>query len=159
MTKSRIFSQTLAYSLVLVLLWPSVALACDKLFESNQASECVVMKHLERSGVWFELEVANKLRKASLMIPELQLQIEKFEEIEKTRGIESRALRDSVELRRESSDLLKATLEQSIREARMARETSAELRDELSQWYRSVWMWSGLSAVLGGSLAIWLSSS
>jgi len=61
---------------------PSKAFACDTIENATLDSSCVVMAREGQRGVWFSLSEAERLRKASLIVPELQLQIKKFEESE-----------------------------------------------------------------------------
>ena len=142
-------------SLFLVSNWPSKAFACDTIENATLDSSCVVMAREGQRGVWFSLSEAERLRKASLIVPELQLQIKKFEESEIEKNSEVSNLREALKLQKESTATLESTVETYVKETREAKKSAAEAREELDAWYRSWWFLTSLGAAIGGvTLAI-----
>jgi len=152
MTKSRSCSAILACSLFLALCAPLKALACDTVDTATLKSTCVVMPVQGRPGVWFDLATADELRRLKLEVPELRLQVEKFSLIETRREAQVQALLEAGSLRREAAEMLKASIDASVKDAREARQEAADAREELAAWYRSPWLWGVTGAVLGGTL-------
>lgn len=153
--RARIASVVLI-GLFLTLCSPLKALACDTVQTATLESTCVVMAIQGRPGVWFDLTTADTLRRAKLEAPELRLQVEKFSLVEKKREAQVHALMEATALRREAADMLKASIDASVKDAREARQEAAEAHEELNAWYRSPWLWGVTGAVLGGALAGWL---
>lgn len=149
MKRSRACSLILACSLFLGLCAPLKALACDTVDTATLKSTCVVMPIQGRPGVWFDLATADELRRLKLEVPELRLQVEKFSLIEMRREAQVQALLEAGSLRREAADMLKASIDHSVKDARLARQEAADAREELGAWYRSPWLWGVTGAVLG----------
>lgn len=150
MKRSRSCLPTLACSLFLALCAPLKAAACDTVQTATVESTCVVMPLEGRAGAWFDLATADQLRRLKLEVPELRLQLEKYDLVEKRREAQVQALLESVALRREAADLLKASVDGAVKQAREGRQEAAEAREELGAWYRNPWMWGALGAILGG---------
>lgn len=136
--------------LFLALCAPRTAAACDTVQTATAQSTCVVMPVQGRPGVWFDLATADELRRVKLEVPELRLQLEKFDLIEKQRESQVSALLEANALRRETADMLSASIDVSVKDAREARQEAADAREELHAWYRSPWLWGVTGAVLGG---------
>lgn len=159
MKRSRTCSVLLACSVALAALTaPVTALACDTVEQATLKSTCVVMPLEGRQGVWFDVKTADTLRRAKLLVPELQLQVDKYDLVEKKRDAQVHALMEAVALRREAADLLEANIKVHIREAREARQEAARARADAGAWYRSPWMWGVIGAALGGVATAYLAS-
>lgn len=158
MTRSQICSAVLACSAFLAMSAPLGARACDTLETATLESTCVVSALGGRSGVWFDLETANALRKAHLLVPELQLQVKNYAAIEVSRAKEVSLLREAVALRGGATETLKGVIAGHAKEAREARSDAARAREELNAWYRSPWLWGVTGSVLGGLLTAYLVS-
>lgn len=152
--RSRITSIVLI--LFLALCAPRKAAACDTVENAGLDSTCVVMPFQGRQGVWFDVSTADELRRLRLQVPELQLQLEDFNQIELIRESQLDSMRQAVSLQQGANELLKKTVMANVRDAREAREDAAEAREELNAWYRSPWLWSVAGAVLGGTVTVLL---
>lgn len=157
MTKLQRCLATLVFSFIVTALnWPSVAFACETLETAKLDSECVVMTRDGQRGVWFRLSAADKIRKMKLELPELRLQIEKYELAEEERQSEVRELKMAIELQKSSLMALESTIENHAKEAREAEERAKAAEDELDKWYRSPWLWGavGIAVGVGSTLLI-----
>lgn len=153
--KLRNFLAILVFSLSFALVnLPSKAFACDTIENATLDSACVVMAREGQRGVWFSLSEAERLRKASLTIPELQLQIKKFEQSEIEKNSEVSNLREALKLQKESTTTLESTIETYVKETRKAKKSAQEARDELDAWYRSWWFLTGLGAAIGTGVTL-----
>lgn len=153
--KLRNFLAILVFSLSFALVnLPSKAFACDTIENATLESTCVVMAREGQRGVWFSLSEAERLRKASLIVPELQLQIKKFEQSEIEKNSEISNLREALKLQKESTTTLESTIETYVKETRKAKKSAQEAHDELDAWYRSWWFLTGLGAAIGTGVTL-----
>ena len=152
MTKSLKCFLVLACSLLWLLCAPATVAACDTMKGANESSTCVVMPHKGNTGVWFGLLEANNLRKIKLEVPELKLQIQKQERLEKKSDKELALLRDSLQLRKDVISGLKSSIGVHVKDASQARKEAARDRAELDRWYRSPIFLMAVGAVVTGGL-------
>jgi hypothetical protein len=120
---------------------------CATEAESTATSTCVVMRRGEARGVWFSLEVADALRREHLEVPELRLQVERFEALD---GISTERIslyQESLRLRAEALALAQTQLEEAL-------EREARARAEAGAWYREPVLWFALGVVLAGAAAV-----
>jgi hypothetical protein len=133
-----------------VLVCSSPALAqegCATEAEATAASTCVVMRRGEARGVWFSLEVADVLRREHLEVPELRLQIERWEALD---GISTERIAlytEAATLRAEALALAQTQLEEAL-------EREARARAEAGAWYREPVLWFAVGVVLTGAAAV-----
>ena len=128
--------------------------ACDTEATAKETSTCVVMPRSGQSGVWFSLEKANELRIGNIEIPELKIQIEKYQEIEKNLSEEVASLRSAVDLQKDSIANLELAVGIYVKQAREASEDAQRAKKEIHAWYRSPWLWTTVGILLGSGSAI-----
>ena len=153
MTKSQRCFRTLVCSLaVLAAVSASTARACDTVATASPSSTCVVLDRQGVAGVWFVLATADALRTSHQLIPELRLQLEKYNEIDTQRTAEVIGLREAIAAQRDAIEKLKAEAALSAKAMRAARDDAMAARSELDRWYRSPFLWLAVGA-LAGALA------
>ncbi len=133
---------------------PSAAAACETSDTAHPGSKCIVLPFKERKGVWFELKLADGMRKLQLEMPELRGQIRDYEKLTEARKYQIDTYREVITLQTNVVDGFKASQAHLVKEAREGREEAAEARSELHAWYRSPILWSGVGGVLVGAIAI-----
>jgi len=149
MKKLQRFFLILAFSIIILVVLQSKALACDTIETATLTSTCVVMDFNNVKGVWFQLEEANNLRVAKLLVPELKLQIEKQEKIEENRVLEIQYLNRALDLQKKSTSELQNNVNTYAKMARESHEEAVHLRESLSAWYRSPWLWGAMGIAIG----------
>lgn len=154
MTKSQLFSLTLACSLIAGLCAPLTAFGCDTVETSTLKSTCVVMEREGHRGVWFSLDRAQVLRAGSLELPQLRLQIETYERLEGKRAGQVTQLTAANTERKAAMAFLQSTIVAHVADTRRAREDAARAREELDRWYRSPWVWFGAGIASGAFAAV-----
>jgi hypothetical protein len=153
MTRSRSCFLTLVCSAVIGFAVGAPAVrACDTAVSARPDSECVVLDRQGAKGVWFQLATADALRTAHRLVPELQLQLEKYSELDTKRADEVEALRGALTLRQAAGEALKLEVEKTTKEARESQEEAAAAREDLDRWWRSPIVWLSVG-VLAGALA------
>lgn len=115
----------------------SVASACDTAATATPASTCVVMKHLDTPGVWFELKTADELRRFKLEIPELRLQLDAFTQRVAIRDEQLKLYTEVITLKDSALGVANDSMAAFARTAREAQEDERKARAELDAWYRS----------------------
>jgi hypothetical protein len=91
-----------------------------------------------KSGVWFELETADELRRAHLIVPELKLQVATLEQIQSVRDAQ-----------------LKAYVQALDEQKQATKEYRAEL-EETRRWYREPSLWAGIGAAFVTAIVVGL---
>lgn len=150
MKKWLAFSLILAYSLAL----PGVALACETATTAHPGSRCVVLPFKERKGVWFELTLADDLRKLQLEAPELRGQIQSYETVVKHQKFQIDTYREVIRLQEKVVDGFKSTQDHQAREVREAKQEAQAARDKLHAWYRHPAFWAGVGGTVVAAIAI-----
>lgn len=150
MTKSQSCFRTLVCSFaVLALSGPTLARACETTATARPDSECVVMARQGANGVWFSLTAADKLRAAFRLVPELQLQLEKYSEVDDARAREAANLREALAAQKRVSDELKQHAALSDKAALAALDDATRAQVELDSWWRSPVAWGCVGALAG----------
>lgn len=124
-----------------------VAWACETEATAKPDSECVVMPRGQARGVWFTLDVANTLRKEHELLPELQLQLKSYAELNQIRDQQVAGLKEADALRKDVSQKLLDTTAALARDAERARQERDKAKDELDAWYRSPFLWTGVGVL------------
>jgi hypothetical protein len=130
------------------------ARACDEAAKARPDSSCVVLDRQGVKGVWFRLDEANELRNAVRLIPELNLQIQKYSDLDKKHSDEVEALRGALTLRQLANDELKAEVAKAVQTAREAQDEAAAAREDLGRWWRSPIVWLSVGALAGALVGI-----
>lgn len=130
------------------LAWCSPAFACETVATAKLDSTCVVMQREGRAGVWFALAEADGLRRASLELPELRLQVGALTERSAIRDYQVTTYKEVIALKDSALSTAEARLETFARAAREAEEGQKEAEDELGAWYRSPALWAVVGAAL-----------
>lgn len=130
------------------------ARACDTGATAGPESSCVVLARQGVNGVWFRLAEADELRKTARLVPELNLQIQKFSQMETAYGREVEALRGALDAQKASNAKLTAAVAASEREASAARADAVQAREELGRWWRQPLIWLAIGAAAGALAGI-----
>lgn len=127
---------------------PAVALdlKCDTAIEETPDSQCVVMNRQGMRGVWFELGVANELRRNTRLLDGLQLQLNKYSMITALAEKEASVCREQVAVLESTRLKLEKQVELATSDARKAREELASGR----RWYTSPIFW-GITMFIAGA--------
>ena len=116
---------------------------CVTVLEARLDSDCVVMEYGEQRGVWFRLDKADELRRAYVLVPELRLQIDAYQEALELRDSQVDDLRGSIQAHKDVQTTLErsnALLTSRALEAERARD---EVLRKQRAWYRSPFFWFG----------------
>lgn len=148
----RSFAATLAVYLALGAVGAPRARACDEGAQARPDSTCVVMSRQGVRGVWFRLAEADELRKATLLVPQLSLQIQQYSDLDKKRAEQVTALEGALAARTAVNDALKLEVGKAVQAASAAQADAMAAREELSRWWRSGFVWLTVGA-LAGALA------
>lgn len=125
---------------------------CVTLVEATLESTCVVMPRDGVRGVWFDLATADTLRRAHSLVPELQLQVDRWTSVARLRDAQIDDLRAAATLRAEALMIARSELEESLRREQRAREA-------LNKPRRSPLLWAVIGAVVGGATVAALASA
>jgi len=120
---------------------------CVPLEKATLKDTCVVMARGDVTGVWFELKVADELRKLKLEVPELRFQVQKLEaqvDVEQRR----------VKLFQEAAQLRAEALAQSEKLTDSVLAKSAKVQEESAAWYRSPVLWFAVGVVVTSAAVI-----
>ncbi len=98
-------------------------------------------------GVWFELELANRLRQIRFNVPELRLQIERLESLD---SVQTERMNFYAEAARERREALFLAEEQIV----SGYNRESELRKELNAWERAPVLWLAIGAVAATAIYI-----
>ena len=137
----------LACLAILACSWPSTAHACDTVATATPESSCVVLQREGVPGVWFSLGEADRLRKAHLELPELRLQIDKYEGLRDVQDYRIKAYVEVIALKDASLKSAVGNMDAFARRTRKAEEA-------LDAWYRSPILWTGIGAGLVTGLVL-----
>jgi hypothetical protein len=99
------------------------------------------------------------MRKASLEVGELRLQIKDHELRASTRDYQVQTYQDVIKLKGAALDGAKASMAAFVRQAREARKEAQDAKDELHAWYRSPILYTGLGAAVVTAIVVVLSVS
>jgi hypothetical protein len=150
------FLATLAFSTCTAI---PVYASCETEATAKPDSDCVVLSFQNKRGVWFELNKADELRKASLEVGELRLQIKDHELRAVTRDYQVQTYRDVIKLKSASLDEAKKSMVAFVRQTREARKEASDAREELHAWYRSPVLYMGIGAAVVTTIVVALSVS
>lgn len=107
---------------------------CETEATATPTSTCVVLSRGSARGVWFALPLADTLRQEHLLVPELQLQVDRLTQLSDIQTSRATAYREAADLRLQAANVLDRQLTASLgREARA--------REELGAWYREPAFW------------------
>ena len=120
------------------------AWGCDVYSSRTPDSTCVVMELDERSGVWFDLETADGLRKLKLEYPELKKLLKDYKRSESLGKFQAERYREAWTLTRGVVADLQKSQRLYVRQAREAREARNAAIQERNVWYRSPVLWTGV---------------
>jgi hypothetical protein len=112
--------------------------------EATPESTCVVMSRDGVRGVWFSLDEADTLRQLRLEVPELNFQLEVFEQFSAVQDERINLYRDSLQLRTEALSQLQGQLD-------LSRQREEDLRRQLGAWYRSPVLWFTVGMVMSAA--------
>lgn len=132
---------------------PLPALACDTAAQAHRGSTCVVMPRRGVPGVWFDLDTADELRKVSLEVPELRLQMDAHVRIEGKRIVEVRNLRESIQHRKDVAKGLREAARLSAIDAKRARKETEEMKRKADSFLRKPLFWFLAGVATGGFAA------
>lgn len=130
------------------------ARACDTEASAGPESSCVALKFKGVSGVWFRLAESQELLKSMRLVPELSLQIQKYSDMETANTAQVTALRGALDAEKAANAKLTAEVESSQREASAAQADATQVREELSRWWRSPFIWLAVGAAAGALAGI-----
>lgn len=132
-------------AVLLLTLAGTVHADCPTVTSSNADSTCIrdVMVHGNR-GTWFDMENTADILRVKTMYPELVLQVEKLGLITAHCRDENKALRDAVQLQKDTQANLQAQLELANKEAREAKDAAK------GHWYSSPVFW-GITMFIAGA--------
>jgi len=119
---------------------------CKLVTDATLDTPCVVFYFRERRGLWFSEAKANELRRAWLLVPELQAQLAKHAEIDAIYDRELGTQRAIVESQRLELDKVSQAL--VVSESRADR-----FAHERDSWYRSPILWTAVGVALGLGVA------
>lgn len=133
----------IAILLFLLIAIPETARACDTQDTASAVSSCIVLPFKTKRGVWFTLELADRLRYEHATYPTLQQQVEAYERL---RGL-------YVERNVITDNLLKSKDVQIVNYQTMVDSLEAANRKlNESHWYDSRFFWFTLG--VGSSILI-----
>lgn len=127
---------------------PAHAMDCVTAANATPASECVVLEQNGVRGVWFELKIADELRKAKLSFPELQLQIGALEQRGAVRDWQLERYLEVISLKQEALSEMDKGLAAQVRIAREARDGERKAVERLHAWYNQPSLWFGAGVVV-----------
>jgi hypothetical protein len=136
----------------------SAARACDTAALATRESTCVVQDRLGVPGVWFVLATAEELRASHQLVPELRLQLEKYNEIDLQRTAEAIDLRNAIASQRDAVAKLKAETVASDKAMRAAQDDATAARTDLDRWWRSPFLWFAVGALAGALAGVAIAS-
>jgi hypothetical protein len=96
-------------------------------------------------GLWYDLATANKLRKASLLVPELESQLKLQVEKVTVRDFQLNGYREAYDLQLE----IQAQQQDAIA---LLTKQEREAREALHVWYRSPTLWFTVGVVVSGGV-------
>jgi TolA-binding protein len=134
----------LAFVLLACSAWAAPASAqgdCVTEATATPASDCVIATRAGVRGVWFQLQLADQLRREHLEVPELRLQVERFTQLEAVLTARMDQYREAAVLRREAAEGLERQLVESM-------EREAAARAEADAWWRQPALWFAAGAVV-----------
>ena len=134
---------------------------CYTIEKAPLDADCVIMPFGSTRGVWFRLSKAEELRKLTLIVPELKLQIGEYEKTLALRDSQVSDLRGALDAQKKAGDLLKKSNAVLVRDANRAKREREEAEAALNAWYRSPFLWTGVGALLAilvGGVAIGVAS-
>lgn len=146
MPKWLSFSAILSSLLLAAVPTHALDIECDTQGAGSAASMCVVMSQSGARGVWFELGVANELRRKSRLLDGLQLQLNKYSMLASLAEKEVTACRQQVHILESSRTNLQRQADIANADARSAR---AELAAG-HRWYTSPVFW-GIAMFIAGA--------
>jgi hypothetical protein len=108
------------------------------------------MKHGEQRGVWFRLNKADELRRASGELGEARKQLGWYDRLDKVRDGQVVAYTSALDERRAALVAVQEVNSVLVRDARRARGERDAAKAELGRWYRSpvLWVTVGIVATL-----------
>lgn len=133
---------------LLLVVAPAHALDIECVDSGNATADsmCVVMSQKGARGVWFELGVANKLRRDARLLDGMQLQLNKYAMVTSLAERESTACRQQVSILENSRTNLQRQADLAAADARAARQDLASGR----RWYTSPIFW-GITMFIAGA--------
>jgi hypothetical protein len=148
MKKSHAYLATVVCSFLLLLPIKVRALECVAALHATAQSECVVIERAGVRGIWFQLAVADELRRAKIANSEYQLQVALLEQRAGLRDWQLAQYMDVINLKQEAVTELERGLEAQVSLAREAREAEKRAEAELSAWYRQPALWFAAGLVV-----------
>lgn len=146
----------MALTLIAATALPAPALACETVETARLDSECVVMPRGELRGVWFRLDKADELRRASLELAETRQQVTWYQKLSDIRDEQTVAYTQALDERRAALQAVQKVNELLVSDARQAREERDKAKAELGKWYRSPFLWVSVGVAVtlaGGAVA------
>jgi hypothetical protein len=107
-------------------------------------------------GVWFELKLADEMRRTKSAYPELQLQVGLLEQRAAVRDFQMERYLEVIKLKDAAIAGQQRELESQVRLARASREEAEEARAALNAWWRqpSLWFAAGVTVTVATSALI-----
>jgi hypothetical protein len=128
-------------------LVPFARAECVTAAQATPIDTCVVMARDGARGVWFELKVANDLRKYKLEVPELRLQIAKLEGVVALEKTRAEMFKEAADLRAQALKLQEAQVDRSLA-------AGAKAQEETGAWYRSPILWFAAGILVTGAVVV-----
>lgn len=134
---------------------------CVTVLEARLDSDCIVMQYGSQRGVWFRLDKADALRRAYVIAPELQLQLDAYQEAMDLRDGQLSDLRSSIQAHKEIQATLKRNSALLTSRALEAERVRDEALKKQRSWHRSPFLWfgTGVLATVGIGVAASLAVS
>lgn len=121
--------------------------ACDALQNATGQSTCVIMPFSGQTGAWFTLGVADELRTAHDLVPNLRMQLRSYDDLVGSYKRQVSNLTFVMDARGETIEDLQKALAKETKRA-----NDAELR--ANPWYTNPILWGIVGIAAGISLTV-----